>query len=188
MASTQWHEQLLTTRQWLDRRDAAPIRTGSHPAIGSAIVELYLEFLARHRDGAVLDIGCGRGERRRQFRGRYTGIDAIAAPGDASFPLVCGRAEDLPWPDATFDGVLSVEAFDHFAEPRRAAAEALRVLRPGGDLLIFARKGVPDAPAEAAVHLHRFDAGSLTSLFAAGLTRWRLGEDSSYVLLLGRRR
>jgi SAM-dependent methyltransferase len=187
MASTQWHEQLVTTRRWLDRRDARPIPAGDHPAIGSAIVELYLEFLARHRDGAVLDIGCGRGERRRQFHGRYVGIDALAAPG-ATFPLVCGRAEDLPWPDATFDGVLSVEAFDHFAEPRRAAAEALRVLRPGGDLLIFLRKGIPDAPAEAAVHLHPFDAQSLTSLFAAGLTRLRLGEDLSYVLLLGQRR
>jgi SAM-dependent methyltransferase len=183
-----WREQLVATKEWLDRRDSVPRRSGGHPDVGPDIVSLYLEFIGRHRSTPVLDIGCGRGERRRHFPGGYVGIDAMAEPGAAAFPIVRGRAEKLPWPDQSFDGVLTVEALDHFADPAQAAAEALRVLRSGGDLLVFLRNGVPDAPAEASVHHHRLDAPGLIALFADGLAAWRVAEDAAYMLLLGERR
>jgi SAM-dependent methyltransferase len=183
-----WQEQVVATKAWLDRRDSAPRQNGVYPEIGPGLVSLYLEFLGRHRRTRVLDIGCGRGKRRQHFLGGYVGIDAMAEPDRAAFPLVRGRAEELPWPDASFDGVLIIEALDHFEDPARTAAEALRVLRSGGDLLIFLRNGAPEAPAEAAVHHHLFDAPGLTALFAHGLAAWRLAEDASYMLLLGERR
>ena len=44
------------------------------------------------------------------------------------------RAERLPFPDASFDRVLVVDAFHHFSDHRRA--ELVRVLAPGGRLVV----------------------------------------------------
>jgi len=52
--------------------------------------------------------------------------------------LVRGRAEALPWPDATFDRVVCVNALHHFEDKLRFAFEARRVLRPGGRVLSIA--------------------------------------------------
>jgi demethylmenaquinone methyltransferase/2-methoxy-6-polyprenyl-1,4-benzoquinol methylase len=47
-----------------------------------------------------------------------------------------GAAERLPFPDRAFDRVLIVDAFHHFRDWPLAAAELLRVLRPGGRIVI----------------------------------------------------
>ncbi|MFI1797478.1 class I SAM-dependent methyltransferase [Streptomyces sp. NPDC020379] len=93
----------------------------------------------------ILDIGCGTGALLRQARARFpraavTGADPAhsmirraAADGGA---CVVGRAEQLPFPDASFPLVLSTLSFHHWADQRRGLAEAARVLRPGGHVLI----------------------------------------------------
>jgi SAM-dependent methyltransferase len=43
-----------------------------------------------------------------------------------------GDAEAMPFPDGTFDAVVSNFGIHHVPRPERALAEALRVLRPGG--------------------------------------------------------
>jgi ubiquinone/menaquinone biosynthesis C-methylase UbiE len=99
----------------------------------------------------VLDIGCNGGYLARLLSaavapgGQVAGIDpsppAIAyatrrAPANATFTV--GAAQDLNWPDGSFDAVTSTLAVHHIPEPDRAAAvaEMFRVLRPGGTLLI----------------------------------------------------
>jgi ubiquinone/menaquinone biosynthesis C-methylase UbiE len=99
----------------------------------------------------ILDIGCNGGYLARLLAaavtpgGQVAGIDpsppAIAyatrrAPANATFTV--GAAQDLNWPDKTFDVVTSTLAVHHIPEPDRAAAfaEMIRVLRPGGTLLI----------------------------------------------------
>jgi ubiquinone/menaquinone biosynthesis C-methylase UbiE len=49
---------------------------------------------------------------------------------------VVGAAERLPWPDATFDLVVSTTSFDHWADQQQGLAECARVLAPGGCLVL----------------------------------------------------
>ena len=105
---------------------------------------------ARPGDRA-LDIGCGGGYLARLLAaavtpgGQVTGLDTSApaigyarkrAPANCSF--VVGAAQDLPWPDRSFDVVASTLAAHHIPETARqdAFGEMYRVLRPGGALLV----------------------------------------------------
>ena len=61
-------------------------------------------------------------------------------------------ARELPFPDASFDVVFSLSSFEHFGAPReiaRAAAEAGRVLRPGGHAVIVTECWIRRHPLEA---------------------------------------
>jgi ubiquinone/menaquinone biosynthesis C-methylase UbiE len=90
-------------------------------------------------------VGCGTGHwlalLAREARS-IAGIDAstnMLARARERVPqaeLVHGRAEALPFRDASFDRVVCVHAFHHFADRRAFLAQALRVLRPGGGLLV----------------------------------------------------
>lgn len=51
--------------------------------------------------------------------------------------LHVAAGEHLPYPDATFDAVLSHEVIEHVADDRLAAGEMVRVLRPGGRAIVF---------------------------------------------------
>jgi len=97
----------------------------------------------------ALDVACGTGNylaaQRAAFGDavRFRGVDASQAMLDraaAKVPgveLVVGRAESLPYPDASFDYVTSRFAFHHFEDKTRALAEFRRVLRPKGVATIF---------------------------------------------------
>jgi arsenite methyltransferase len=110
----------------------------------------------------VLDLGCGRGAvlltvARRLTTGQVIGLDAwrakdqsgntqAAAQGNVEVEdladradLVTGDMRDLPFDDASFDLVVSSLALHNIpgAEDRDSAViEAMRVLRPGGRLLL----------------------------------------------------
>ena len=49
---------------------------------------------------------------------------------------VRAHAERLPFPDGSFDRVLVVDALHHFCDQREAIADLVRVLKPGGRLVI----------------------------------------------------
>jgi ubiquinone/menaquinone biosynthesis C-methylase UbiE len=51
-------------------------------------------------------------------------------------PLVLGEAEDLPFQNRQFDAVLSIGGFNYFNDPERALREMVRVVRPGGAVVI----------------------------------------------------
>ncbi len=72
-------------------------------------------------------------------RGRVS----IAMPGAVSFQLA--NAEHLPFPDATFDAVTCAFGIRNFVHLEQGLREMLRVLKPGGRLLLL-EMATPDSP------------------------------------------
>jgi 2-polyprenyl-6-hydroxyphenyl methylase/3-demethylubiquinone-9 3-methyltransferase len=98
---------------------------------------------ASRRDALLLDIACGGGLLAPHLAGsgyRHVGVDlsATAVPIARSHGItaVRGDALALPFADATFDVVVAGEVLEHVPDLDRAVAEACRVLRPGGTLVI----------------------------------------------------
>ena len=60
--------------------------------------------------------------------------------------LHVGDAQDLPFPDASFDTVVATLALCTIPDDRRAVIEAVRVLRPGGRLLLLEHVRSPLLP------------------------------------------
>ena len=100
-------------------------------------------------DDTVLDFGAGRGEfmdndpslhRRwiQNFRGRCAHVDGCDPdPVVLDNPTLDAAAvmepgERLPYPDERFDLIVSRYVFEHLDDPKWAASELLRVLKPGG--------------------------------------------------------
>lgn len=119
----------------------------------------------------VLDVGCGTGtlaieaQERVGAAGRATGIDpgvqqiararSKAAARHLPVDFRVGVIEHLPFPDQTFDVVLSAIMMHHLPDDlkRQGLAEIARVLKPGGRLVIADFK----RPEER--QTHRFGAG-----------------------------
>ena len=123
---------------------------GSDPAEAPVAVRRLVGRMAADlpRDGDILDVGNGlaaqdlviaevsRGaqpDRAQHHAGPSCGPGASAWPRPAR-TAVNGDACRMPFPAASFDGVISVEAAFHFPSRASFFAEAFRVLRPGGVL------------------------------------------------------
>jgi len=64
--------------------------------------------------------------------------------------LIVGEAESLPFPDATFDNVLSLGAINHVNDPGQALREMARVVKAGG--LVVVADEMPDLPNRQIAH------------------------------------
>ncbi len=103
-------------------------------------------------EGKILEIGCGPGSFAEIVEGRdlvcldpIPSMIAAAEPrvnskrrerGDSDASFVKGEAESLPFDDSTFDGVCSLFSFRDWYDKRKGLSEALRVLKPGGSIVI----------------------------------------------------
>ncbi|WP_165703582.1 class I SAM-dependent methyltransferase [Enhygromyxa salina] len=117
----------------------------------------FLELMAKrwglHERAHVLDVGCGAGHwgltllDHMPTHARLTGVDAEpnflelararanARPHGPRCEFVTGRAEALPFADASFDVVTCQTVLIHVADAAAVIAEMRRVLRPGGILI-----------------------------------------------------
>jgi ubiquinone/menaquinone biosynthesis C-methylase UbiE len=91
----------------------------------------------------VLDVACGPGYLAAAAAGRGAtarGLDfsaemvGIARGIHPDIVVTEGDAEDLPYPDGTFDAVISSFGVHHVPRPELALAECRRVLKPGGHM------------------------------------------------------
>jgi cyclopropane fatty-acyl-phospholipid synthase-like methyltransferase len=135
---------------WRDLPVDGVISRETRVASQRAMYELVLDELAVGEGDRVLEVGCGHGVGTRLALDRgaalVRGVDltpeqverARAGGGDARLEFRQGDAAALPFGDGAFDALLSVEAAQHFEDPRGFAAEAFRVLAPGGRFALAA--------------------------------------------------
>ena len=96
------------------------------------------------RATSILEVGGGRGGLTRLLYPRASVINIDLQRSYASQPInrqqdlafVAGDATSLPFPDAVFDVVTMFDVLEHIPDETLAAREAMRVLRPGGWLLL----------------------------------------------------
>lgn len=110
------------------------------------------QFVARRNikpDMLLLDVACGTGNaaiRAAKAGARVTGVDiatnlleqarAHAKREGVNVQFDEGDAEQLPYPDASFDLVTSLFGAMFAPRPERVAAELVRVCRPGGQIVM----------------------------------------------------
>ena len=116
-------------------------------------------MLRRHPGGRLLDIGCGGGHvsyLASAFAESVTACDlspemlatvsrVAAERGLANIETRQGKAEALPFGDASFDAVASRYSAHHWQDFSLALREAARVLKPGG-LAVFIDVVAPGMP------------------------------------------
>ena len=106
-----------------------------------------LERVRAHAHGDLLDVGCGSKPFAPLFAGRvrrYWGTDLSASRYLADQrPDAYATAEAQPFRDRSFDTVLGLSMLTYLSEPGRMIAEAARLLRPGGVLILEFTQMVP---------------------------------------------
>jgi len=117
-------------------------------------LQLIAKRLSLHEHERVLDVGCGQGHWGQRLLplfaadARLEGVDQesswtelataraerLGVGGRCSYRV--GRADDLPYPDGSFTLVTCQTLLMHLRDPEVGLREMLRVLNPGGRLLL----------------------------------------------------
>ncbi|BAM05211.1 class I SAM-dependent methyltransferase [Phycisphaera mikurensis] len=90
-------------------------------------------------EGRLLDVGCGEGLVTAALA-RRTGLTAVGVDVDAeagaAAPVLACDGRRLPFRDGAFDAATVLTVLHHCDDPEAVLAEAVRVVRPGGRLLV----------------------------------------------------
>jgi SAM-dependent methyltransferase len=107
------------------------------------VLALLKSFLPASSVPRILDLGCGTGINLKSFEklGFAVGADSVEpalkfCQSRGITRLVRSEAQNLALKGNGFDAVLALDLIEHVQDDRRVIAEAARVLRPGGHLLV----------------------------------------------------
>lgn len=155
-----WRGEDIHTGVYADRHE--PVAAASRRTVELAASKV----VGRLGPGrTVLDLGSGYGGPARYLAGRF-GCRVVALnisePQNERHRLinaeqglgglievVTGSFQDIPYPPDSFDLVWSQEAFCHSGDRTRLLAEAVRVLKPRGEMVFTDLMAADTAPAEA---------------------------------------
>src|SRR5215203_1640215 len=128
--------------------------------LGMGLVHRWLVDQARIQpEQRVLELGCGTGNLAILVKRLHPGAEVVGIDPD---PKALARAqrkagrEELPYPDGSFDRVLSALMFHHLGpeEQEKSLDEARRVLKPGGSLHLLDFGGAKVRSAGFLARLH----------------------------------
>jgi SAM-dependent methyltransferase len=161
------------------------------PLFRSVAADVAAVASAGFPDGArVLEVGCGPGRLSMRLARRYglavTGLDIDPAMigraranadragtgGGLGPSFLVGDVASLPFPDGSFDLVVSTLSMHHWAEQAVGLAEIGRVLCPGGRALVWDFR-----PGVRSLHAHHLsepiDPARVSTLRVMSATSWR---------------
>jgi ubiquinone/menaquinone biosynthesis C-methylase UbiE len=148
-------------------------------------------------NGRLLDIGGGTG---RVASALLKDVDEVVI-ADVSMGMlrqtprstlkpVCSHSENLPFPDDFFERVIMVDALHHVIDQPASAREMLRVLKPGGRIIIeepdintFAVKLIALAEKLLLMRSHFLSPIQITSLFPDGSAKIVLEDSNAWVVI-----
>lgn len=214
MSPSPHRNELSSLGHWDDvwAGDVRP-RLPSGLVISTRNLQRLLRRHVRRRD-RFIEIGCAPGKMlawvSAALGAEVCGLDysdrGIAVARDLfaalklSADLRCEELARTTFPPATFDVVFSAGVIEHFEDPSPIVRDHLRLLRPGGRLLItipdysglYGRlQGYFDAPSLDIHNLHLMDPDVLKSVAppeeCTDVTTYRFGRLSPWVLSLGAR-
>ena len=154
------------------------------------VASSLLELVHLPPRGALLDVGCGSGQTMEWFCRLHPGwrpygldvaIEGLTAARSFGLSGVLrASALELPIATATMDLVITLDVLQHLplnGGDVRALAEMVRVLKPGGHLLIRTNgQSIPQTPDDPAFQFHKYRTAELRAkLTGAGLRVIRLG-------------
>ena len=114
-------------------------------------LEMIAHAAGERINGLVLENGCGVGmyvEKLTNLGGRVIGLEydferTVEARVNSD-KIINAAGEFIPLPSSTFDLILSHEVIEHVQDDRAAIREMVRVLKPGGRVVIFCpNRGYP---------------------------------------------
>jgi SAM-dependent methyltransferase len=184
----------LAERYDSDASGFAPILHPRAPSWFNRVID-DLQFRALRRAIAIakvpqgaqfLDVGCGTGRWLRRYAElgfSAMGVDAtmgmlrVARAHQTECPLVAGLASDLPFPDAAFECVSDITVVQHlpYELQSRALKEMVRVLRPGGRMILLELIRGQDShifPRQVRDWIHEVEACGTTLVKCFGQEFW----------------
>ncbi|RJQ21190.1 methyltransferase domain-containing protein [Candidatus Woesearchaeota archaeon] len=117
--------------------------------------EIILKELSLKKTDTLLDVGCGTGKITALFPCNAQGIDPAAELVKQSpVPAQVGKAESLPFPDKSFDVVISLTAVQNFDDIDKGIAEIARVAKRDVVITCLKKsKKLPDVERTIQKHL-----------------------------------
>ena len=161
-------------------------------------LDMMRRLAALPTKGRLLDVGGGTG---RVTSGLRADVDEIVIADvsmgmlkqSASLPglqVVGGYSEALPFPDASFERIIMVDALHHVISHTESAREMARVLKPGGRIVIqepdiktFGVKLIAMAEKLLLMRSHFLSADSIAGLFPNARTNIILEDSSAWVVV-----
>jgi SAM-dependent methyltransferase len=116
------------------------IATPLHPQWHIHRLDRSLKEHFENIHGDLLDVGAGNGKLKSIVPDTvdYIGLDypLTTAKGYSGAVSVYGDGIDLPFKENSFDVVVMLDVLEHIPDAKKAFQESIRVLRPGGNLII----------------------------------------------------
>lgn len=114
-------------------------------------LDMVVAAAGERAQGAILENGCGIGlyvEHLQSLGGRVFGLEydfpRTMQARTRSELVINAAGEELPYPENTFDLILSHEVIEHVSDDAAAIREMVRVLRPKGRIVLFCpNRGYP---------------------------------------------
>jgi SAM-dependent methyltransferase len=124
----------------------------------------------------ILEIGCGKGAILGRLHAAGHDCHGIDVDPDAvreccaarpHLAVEVGSGDDIPFPPASFDVVLSFDVLEHIRDSPRHVAEVRRVLTPGGRYLLQTPNKWTNIPFETLRHMRKLRLGPIAAYRSA---------------------